>query len=50
MDYDEERFITVGSLQGRTVVVAWTPRGQTRRIISMMASAQVRENCRKYQC
>ncbi len=34
-DYGEIRLITVGFLQGRMVYVAWTPRGDTRRIISM---------------
>jgi uncharacterized protein len=34
-DYGEVRFVTVGYLSGRMVYVAWTPRGDTRRIISM---------------
>lgn len=34
-DYGEPRFITVGALDGRLVVVVWTPRGEARRIISM---------------
>lgn len=34
-DYGEERFITVGMLDLRTVVLVWTPRGDVRRIISM---------------
>lgn len=34
-DYDEERFITIGRLEGRMVVVVWTPRGVARRIISL---------------
>jgi uncharacterized DUF497 family protein len=34
-DYGEPRFITVGVLDGRMVVVVWTPRGRARRIISM---------------
>ena len=34
-DYGEQRFITVGVLDGRTVVLVWTPRGNARRIISM---------------
>jgi uncharacterized DUF497 family protein len=33
--YGEERFVTVGFLSGRMVVLAWTPRGDARRIISM---------------
>lgn len=34
-DYREERFITLGSLLGRVVVIAHTPRGEKTRIISM---------------
>lgn len=34
-DYGEERFITVGTLDGRIVVLVWTPRKEARRIISM---------------
>jgi uncharacterized protein len=34
-DYDEERFITLGVLEGRVVVIAHTPRGERTRIISM---------------
>lgn len=34
-DYGEERFITFGILHDREVVLVWTPRGDTRRIISM---------------
>ena len=34
-DYGERRFITVGHLRGRLVYIAWTPRGDVRRIISM---------------
>jgi uncharacterized DUF497 family protein len=34
-DYGEPRFITVGWLDGRLDVFAWTPRGLARRIISM---------------
>jgi uncharacterized DUF497 family protein len=33
--YGEERFVTVGFLSGRMVVLAWTERGNARRIISM---------------
>ena len=31
----EDRFITVGLLQARLVVLVWTPRGDARRIISL---------------
>lgn len=34
-DYGEERWITLGRLKGRLVVVVWTPRGEGRHIISM---------------
>lgn len=34
-DYGETRIITVGHLCGRMVIIVWTPRGETRHIISM---------------
>ncbi len=34
-DYGEPRYITLGFLGGRMVVLAWTPRGAGCRIISM---------------
>ena len=34
-DYGELRFITLGSLERRIVVIAHTPRGENTRIISM---------------
>ncbi|HEY5299776.1 MAG TPA: BrnT family toxin [Acetobacteraceae bacterium] len=34
-DYGEDRYITAGHLGGRCVVLAWTPRDEARRIISM---------------
>jgi uncharacterized protein len=34
-DYGEERWITAGWLRGRFVMIAWTLRGDGRRIISM---------------
>lgn len=34
-DYGERRFVTLGLLLGRTVVVAHTPRGGRTRVISM---------------
>ncbi|HVX90752.1 MAG TPA: BrnT family toxin [Candidatus Paceibacterota bacterium] len=34
-DYGELRYITVGWLDARLVVLAWTPRGRARRMISM---------------
>lgn len=44
-DYSEPRYITVGKLAGRIVVTVWTPRGETRRIISMR-KANEREQTR----
>ena len=35
IDYGEERYITLGHLEGRLVVIAHTPRGENTRIISM---------------
>lgn len=35
VDYGEARFITIGLLDARMVVLVWTPRGGARRIISM---------------
>jgi uncharacterized DUF497 family protein len=34
-DYAEDRFITLGHLDERLVVLVWTPRDEVRRIISM---------------
>lgn len=34
-NYGEERFLSFGELNGRSVVVVWTWRDETRRIISM---------------
>ena len=34
-EYGEPRFITAGLLQGRLVIVVWTPRNNARRVISM---------------
>jgi hypothetical protein len=34
-DYGEPRFVTAGWLDARVVMVAWTQRGNARRIISM---------------
>jgi uncharacterized protein len=35
IDYGELRYITVGWLDSRLVVLAWTPRGRARRVMSM---------------
>jgi uncharacterized protein len=34
-DYGEQRFQTVGYLDGRIVMVVWTPRGEARHVMSM---------------
>lgn len=34
-DYSEERFVSAGILDGRIVIIVWTPRGTARRVISM---------------
>ena len=33
--YGEDRFITIGFLDGRMVILVWTPRNAAHRIISM---------------
>ncbi len=43
--YNEPRYITAGLLDGRMVVLVWTPRGEVRRIISMR-KANAREQAR----
>lgn len=45
VDYGEPRFNTIGVLDARMVVVAWTPRGEACRIISMR-KANEREQAR----
>ena len=35
MDYGEPRYITIGFLDERMLVLVWTPRGDVHRIISM---------------
>lgn len=35
LNYGEYRYVTIGYLDTRVVVVVWTPRGRARRIISM---------------
>jgi uncharacterized protein len=44
-DYGELRVNSVGHLKGRMVIVCWTPRGNTRHIISMR-KANDREKAR----
>ena len=35
LDYGKDRFITIGFLDKRMVILLWTPRNGARRIISM---------------
>ena len=44
-DYGETRIITVGYLRKRMMIVVWTPRGDSRHIISMR-KANEREQAR----
>lgn len=44
-DYGEVRIVTIGFLQGRMLVVVWTPRGNDRHVISMR-KANDREKAR----
>ena len=44
-DYGEERFVCYGRLEGRTVVIGYTPRGADRHIFSMR-KANEREQAR----
>ncbi len=44
-DYGEARTISVGHLNGRMVIVVWTPRGSARHVISMR-KANDREKAR----
>jgi uncharacterized protein len=44
-DYGETRFNSLGWLDDRLVVIAWTPRGEARRVISMR-KANEREQVR----
>ena len=48
-DYGEPRFITIGTLDGRMVVLVWTPRGNARHIISLR-KANEREQVRYRTC
>jgi uncharacterized DUF497 family protein len=44
-DYGEARMICYGFLQGRLVVIGYTPRGETRHVFSMR-KANAREKAR----
>jgi len=34
-DYGKIRYVTMGVIESRAVIIVWTPRGEVRRIISM---------------
>ncbi|WP_084691046.1 BrnT family toxin [Sphingomonas sp. SRS2] len=34
-DYKEERYISIGEMKGQVILVVWTPREDSRRIITM---------------
>ena len=44
LGYAEDRFISVGLLDARLVVIVWTPRGEVRRIISMRKANEREKN------
>lgn len=44
-DYGEERLVTLGYLDGRMIVVVWTPRGSDEHVFSMR-KANAREQKR----
>jgi uncharacterized DUF497 family protein len=48
-DYSEPRFITVGLVDDRMVVMVWTPRGKVRRIISMRKANEREKNRYAYR-
>ncbi len=45
VNYAENRFITVGFLDLRMVVIVWTQRGDTRRIISLRKANDREKDC-----
>ena len=48
-EYGESRFITVGWLKKRMVVLVWTPRGAARRIISMRKANEREQNLYRHR-
>ncbi|HVA23861.1 MAG TPA: BrnT family toxin [Chloroflexota bacterium] len=49
-DYGERRFVVIGEFQGIVLTVAWTPRGNRRRIITAWrASNRERREYRDYR-
>lgn len=48
-DYGDARYITVGVLSERMVVLVWTPRGAARRIISMRKANEREQNLYRHR-
>lgn len=47
-DYGEPRFVCIGNLRGRLIVIAWTPRGENRHVFSMRkANDREQAKCRE---
>jgi uncharacterized protein len=47
--YGEDRFISFALLDGRMVVIVWTPRGKARRVISLRKAndREIREHAKR---
>jgi uncharacterized DUF497 family protein len=45
-DYGEARYQTIGFLDGRMVMVVWTPRGEDERHVMSMRKCNAREQAR----
>jgi hypothetical protein len=41
----EERFISIGEIEGRIIAVVWTPRGSRRRLISARRARTHERDC-----
>lgn len=46
---DEDRFISVGSLQGNVVIIIWTERDHIRRIVTMWKANEKERKAYQYQ-
>jgi uncharacterized DUF497 family protein len=43
-EYGERRFVSVGRLDGRMVVIGWTPRGKDRHVFTMRKANDREQN------
>jgi uncharacterized DUF497 family protein len=43
-DYGERRFLSVGRLDGRMIVIGWTPRGTDRHVFTMRKANDREQN------